>query len=221
MVNDEHKSGGVVTAPLLEMHGIVKAFPGVRALDGVDLDVRAGEGHCLLGRNGAGKSPLINVLAGAHQPDDGRIVWDGGPVWLANPQAAMSLGIATIYQELDLVPGLTVADNIFLGREHARFGLSRPAQANRQAAALLGRLGHPEIRPTAEVGSLPAAAQQMVSIARALSQDAQLINMDEPSAVLDNEEVERLDDVIRYLTAHDDSVVYISHRLEEIRQIGD
>src|SRR3954447_8043336 len=203
------------------MRGIVKAFPGVRALDGVDLDVRAGEVHCLLGQNGAGKSTLIKVLAGAHQPDAGETTWRGEPVRLGNPQAAMSLGIATIYRELDLVDGLTVADNIFLGREVSRFGLSRPSRANRLAAALLTRLGHPEIRPTAEVGSLPAAAQQMVSIARALSQDARLIVMDEPSAVLDNEEVQRLFGVIRDLTAHGVAVVYISHRLEEIRQIGD
>src|SRR5215213_5741814 len=210
-----------VTAPLLEMHGIVKAFPGVRALDGVDLDVRPGEVHCLLGQNGAGKSTLIKVLAGAHQPDDGRITWRGEPVRLGDPQAAMSLGIATIYQELDLVAGLTVADNVFLGRERTRLGLTRPAQANRAAGQLLTRLGHPEIRPTAEVGSLSAAQQQMVSMARALSQDARLIVMDEPSAVLDNEEVERLFTVIRDLTAHDVAVVYISHRLEEIREIGD
>jgi ribose transport system ATP-binding protein len=207
--------------PLLEMHGIVKSFPGVRALDGVDLDVRAGEVHCLLGQNGAGKSTLIKVLAGAHQPDAGTITWRGEPASLTDPQAAMSLGIATIYQELDLVAGLSVADNIFLGREHARFGLARPAVANRAAGELLNRLGHPEIRPGAEVGSLSAAAQQMVSIARALSQDARLIIMDEPSAVLDNEEVERLFDVIRDLTAHGVAVVYISHRLEEIRQVGD
>ena len=210
-----------MTAPLLEMHGIAKAFPGVRALDGVDLDVRAGEVHCLLGQNGAGKSTLIKVLAGAHQPDAGRITWRGERVSLSNPQAAMSLGIATIYQELDLVAGLTVADNIFLGRERSRLGLTRPAAANRAAGELLARLGHPEIRPTAEVGGLSAAAQQMVSIARALSQDARLIIMDEPSAVLDNEEVERLFGVIRDLTAHDVAVVYISHRLEEIRQVGD
>jgi ribose transport system ATP-binding protein len=210
-----------VTAPLLEMHGIAKTFPGVRALDGVDLDVRPGEVHCLLGQNGAGKSTLIKVLAGAHQPDGGQITWRGEPVSLSNPQAAMSLGIATIYQELDLVAGLTVADNVFLGRESSRFGLTRPAEANRAATALLTRLGHPEIRPTAEVGSLSAAAQQMVSIARALSQDAKLIIMDEPSAVLDNEEVHRLFAVIRDLTAHDVAVVYISHRLEEIREVGD
>jgi ribose transport system ATP-binding protein len=203
------------------MHDIVKTFPGVRALDGVDLDVRPGEVHCLLGQNGAGKSTLIKVLAGAHQPDGGRITWQGTPVALSNPQAAMSLGIATIYQELDLVAGLTVADNIFLGREFSRLGITRPAEANRAATALLTRLGHPEIRPADEVGSLSAAAQQMVSIARALSQDAKLIIMDEPSAVLDNEEVGRLFNVIRDLTAHDVAVVYISHRLEEIREIGD
>src|SRR4051794_38767397 len=210
-----------VSAPLLEMHGIAKTFPGVRALDGVDLDVRAGEVHCLLGQNGAGKSTLIKVLAGAHQPDAGSISWRGETVSLSNPQDAMRLGIATIYQELDLVAGLSVADNIFLGREKSRFGLARPAVANRAASELLTRLGHPEIRPGAEVGSLSAASQQMVSMARALSQDAQLIIMDEPSAVLDNEEVERLFGVIRDLTAHGVAVVYISHRLEEIRQIGD
>src|SRR3954462_15715187 len=203
------------------MRAIVKQFPGVRALDGVDLDVRAGEVHCLLGQNGAGKSTLIKVLAGAHQPDAGEIRWRGEPVTLANTQAAMSLGVATIYQELDLVSGLSVADNVFLGREHARFGISRLASANRAAGELLTRLGHPEIRPAAEVGSLSAAAQQMVSIARALSQDARLIVMDEPSAVLDSEEVDHLFQVIRDLTAEGVSVVYISHRLEEIRQVGD
>src|ERR687894_2856891 len=218
MSSSPSPSGG---PPLLEVHGVVKSFPGVRALDGVDLDVRAGEVHCLLGQNGAGKSTLIKVLAGAHQPDAGRISWRGEPVRLTDPQAAMSLGIATIYQELDLVAGLTVADNVFLGREHARLGVTRPASANRAAARLLERLGHPDIRPTAEVGSLPAAAQQMVSIARALSQDAKLIIMDEPSAVLDSEEVERLFAVVRDLTAHDVAVVYISHRLEEIREVGD
>src|SRR3954447_1857347 len=207
--------------PLLRMRGIVKDFPGVRALDGVDLEVRAGEVHCLLGQNGAGKSTLIKVLAGAHQPDAGEITWRGEPVRLGNPPAAMSLGVATIYQELDLVGGLTVADNIFLGREHARLGISRPARANRLAGELLTRRARPESPPTAEVVSLSAAAQQIVSIARALSQHARLIVMDEPSAVLDNEEVQRLFGVIRDLTAHDVAVVYISHRLPEKRRVGD
>src|SRR3954464_5992727 len=113
------------------MRGIVKAFPGVRALDGADLDVRSGEVHCLLGQNGAGKSTLIKVLAGAHQPDAGTITWRGEHVSLGDPQAAMSLGIATIYQELDLVAGLSVADNIYLGREFHRMGLTRIGRGNR------------------------------------------------------------------------------------------
>ncbi|MFC6006335.1 sugar ABC transporter ATP-binding protein [Angustibacter luteus] len=203
------------------MRGIVKEFPGVRALDGVDLDVDAGEVHCLLGQNGAGKSTLIKVLAGAHRPDAGEITWQGEPITLASPHAADTAGIATIYQELDLVPGLTVAENIVLGHEHARFGFSRPADAERLARGLLDRLGHPEISPRRELGRLSAAGQQIVSMARALSRDARLIVMDEPSAVLDPEEVRGLFDVIRGLQADGVAVVYISHRLEEIREIGD
>ena len=207
--------------PLLQMRGIVKEFPGVRALDGVDLDVAAGEVHCLLGQNGAGKSTLIKVLAGAHRPDAGEIVWAGSPVVFASPHAADAAGIATIYQELDLVPGLSVAENVVLGHEPARFGFSRPRAAEDAARALLARLGHPEIPPRRELGRLSAAGQQVVSMARALSRDARLIVMDEPSAVLDPEEVHNLFRVIRELTADGVAVVYISHRLEEIREIGD
>nr|WP_040883687.1 sugar ABC transporter ATP-binding protein [Janibacter sp. HTCC2649] len=208
-------------SPLLVMAGIVKRFPGVTALGGVDLDVRPGEVHCLLGQNGAGKSTLIKVLAGVHQPDEGAITWNGEDVTLAHPQAAMDRGIATIYQELDLVEGLTVSENIFLGQERSRFGFSQRSVARAETAALLARLGHPEISPSTEVGQLSAAGQQIVSMARALSRDARLIVMDEPSAVLDGGEVERLFDVIRDLTAQGVAVVYISHRLEEIRVIGD
>lgn len=210
-----------MTTALLEMTGIVKEFPGVRALDGVDLEVRAGEVHCLLGQNGAGKSTLIKVLSGAHQPDAGVIVWQGEQVGLANPLAAMRLGIATIYQELDLVDGLSVAENVYLGHELAAAGFSRRGDAQRAAAELLARLGHPEISPRMEVGRLSTAGKQIVSMARALSHDVKLIIMDEPSAVLDQEEVRRLFTVIRDLTADGVAVVYISHRLEEIRQIGD
>ena len=117
--------------PLLEMRGIVKQFPGVRALDGVDLVVRAGEVHCLLGQNGAGKSTLIKVLAGAHPIDEGTILWDGEPISFANPQDALATGIATIYQELDLVDGLSVADNIFLGHEMAVGGVTRDSDMNK------------------------------------------------------------------------------------------
>jgi ribose transport system ATP-binding protein len=203
------------------MSGIVKEFPGVRALDGVDLEVLPGEVHCLLGQNGAGKSTLIKVLAGAHQPDDGTIRWRGEPVTLPTPIAAMRLGIATIYQELDLVEGLSVADNIFLGHELSSLGFSRQGAAYEAATRLLARLGHREIPPQREVGRLSAARQQIVSMARALSHSARLIVMDEPSAVLDHDEVGNLFRVIRDLTAEGVAVVYISHRLEEIREIGD
>jgi len=211
----------MVGDPLLAMRGIVKQFPGVRALDGVDLDVAAGEVHCLLGQNGAGKSTLIKVLAGAHRPDAGEIVWAGRPVSFGAPQAADAAGIATIYQELDLVPGLSVAENIVLGHEPSRLGFSRLRAAEDTARALLDRLGHPEIPPRRELGRLSAAGQQVVSMARALARDARMIVMDEPSAVLDPEEVQNLFRVIRELTADGVAVVYISHRLEEIREIGD
>ena len=210
-----------MTTPLLQMHGIVKEFPGVRALDGVDLEVLPAEVHCLLGQNGAGKSTLIKVLSGAHQPDEGTITWQGEEVRLANPIAAMRRGIATIYQELDLVDGLSVAENIYLGHEVSSAGFSRRTDAQRAAAALLTRLGHPEISPRWEVSRLSAAGKQIVSMARALSHDVKLIVMDEPSAVLDQEEVKRLFGVIRDLTTEGVAVVYISHRLEEIRSIGD
>ncbi|MFW6091273.1 MAG: sugar ABC transporter ATP-binding protein [Actinomycetota bacterium] len=206
---------------LLQMREIVKTFPGVRALDGVDLEVRAGEVHCLLGQNGAGKSTLIKVLSGAHQPDSGSISWQGEQVRIATPMAAMRLGVATVYQELDLVDGLSVAENIFLGHELAAAGFSRRGQTEDEAAALLERLGHPEIAPSTEVGRMSAAGKQIVSMARALSHDVRLMIMDEPSAVLDQEEVGRLFRVIKSLTDSGVAVVYISHRLEEIREVGD
>ena len=208
--------------PLLTMSGITKSFPGVRALDGVDLEVLAGEVHCLLGQNGAGKSTLIKVLAGAHQPDDGAITWRGEPVQLSSPITAMRLGIATIYQELDLVEGLSVAENVFLGHEPTSAGfVVRTREARAEAAALLKRLGHPEIDPARLVGDLSAAHQQIVSMARALSHDVRLIVMDEPSAALDPDEVDNLFRIDDGLTADGVAVVYISHRLEEIRRIGD
>jgi ribose transport system ATP-binding protein len=210
-----------VRRPLLRMRGIVKEFPGVRALDGVDLDVAAGEVHCLLGQNGAGKSTLIKVLSGAHRPDAGEIEWDGAAAKFDDPHAADAAGIATIHQELDLVPWLSVAENVFLGHERARFGFTRPARAQAAAGELLTRLGHPEIPPRREAGRLPAAGQQVVALARALSRDARLIVMDEPSAMLDPEEVDNLFRVVRELKDAGVAVVYISHRLEEIRRIGD
>ncbi len=213
----------MVTAdpPLLQMTGIVKQFPGARALDGVDLEIRPGEVHCLLGQNGAGKSTLIKVLSGAHQPDAGEIRIDGTTVTVPNPVAALRLGVAAMYQELDVVDGLSVAENILLGHELSSAGFSQRRAAIRQTRELLRRLGHSEIAPTREVGRLSAAGKQIVSMARALSRDARVIIMDEPSAVLDSGEVANLFRVVRELTASGVAVVYISHRLEEIRQIGD
>jgi ribose transport system ATP-binding protein len=206
---------------LLTMNGVVKEFPGVRALDGVDLEVEAGEVHCLLGQNGAGKSTLIKVLSGAHRADAGDIQWNGRRVSFPTPVAALRAGLATIYQELDLVDGLSVAENIFLGHEPATLGFSKRRQMNAAAGELLDRLGHRDVRPAREVGSLSAAGKQVVSMARALSHDARLIIMDEPSAVLDSGEVANLFRLIRQLTADGVAVIYISHRLDEIRRIGD
>ena len=208
-------------APLLSVRNVVKRFPGVTALGGVDFDVRAGEVHCLLGQNGAGKSTLIKVLAGAHRPDEGELHWRGEAVSFTDPQAAIDTGIGAIHQELDLVAGLSVADNVFLGHELAKAGFTRRSAAYRRTHELLELLGHPDITPDCEVGQLSAANQQIVSMARALSRDSRLLIMDEPSAVLDQDEVRTLFRVIRQLTARGVAIVYISHRMEEIREIGD
>ncbi|GAA5145576.1 sugar ABC transporter ATP-binding protein [Nocardioides marinquilinus] len=206
---------------LLHMRGIVKQFAAVRALDGVDLDVRAGEVHCLLGQNGAGKSTMIKVLSASYQPDEGTVRWDGEEVRFSTPQAAIKAGISTIYQELDLVPGLTVAENIYLGHEVSTAGFSRRGDTNQRTRDLLARLGHSEIPPGRLVGDLSPAGQQVVSMARALSHDTRLLILDEPSAVLDHGEVENLFRVVRSLTAAGVAVIYITHRLDEIREIGD
>lgn len=215
MIKDDHESA------LLVVRGVTKSFAGVKALRGVDLDVRPGEVHCVLGQNGAGKSTLIKTLAGVHRPDEGVITWLGEQVVIPDPEAAIELGIATMYQELDVVDGLTIAENIFLGHELSRGGFTKRSEAARQTRELLRRLGHDKLSPHTEVGTLSAANKQIVSMARALSHDIKLIIMDEPSAVLDTEEVKNLFHVVRELTAAGIAVVYITHRLEEIRQIGD
>ncbi len=214
-------AASLVAAPLLEMRGITKSFAGVPALRGVDLDVMPGEVHCVLGQNGAGKSTLIKILSGAYQPDGVEIMWHGERAVIQNPVAALDLGIATMYQELDVVDGLTVAENIFLGHERSTAGVLHTGAANRTARELLARLGHGDLNPSREVGTLSAANKQIVSMARALSRDTRLIVMDEPSAVLDSEEVKNLFRVVEELTSQGIAVIYISHRLEEIRQIGD
>ena len=154
MVTDDHQG-----APLLTASGVVKHFPGAKALDGVDLDVYPGEVHCLLGQNGAGKSTLIKVLAGAHKPDAGVITWQGQEVSFATPVAALRAGIATMYQELDVVDGLTVAENIFLGNEVSVAGFTQRSAVHARTREVLKRLGHSNISPTTEVEQLSAAGR--------------------------------------------------------------
>jgi ribose transport system ATP-binding protein len=207
---------------VLEVRNLVKEYPGVKALQGVDLDVREAEVHCLLGPNGAGKSTLIKCVSGAVEPTSGEILFDGEPLPAGDPAGSLKRGVATIYQELDLVEDLSVAESIFLAHEPRRRGglLLDLDRMYRESAALLVRLGHESIPPRAKVGALRPAAQQIVSIARALSGNVRLLIMDEPSAILDEGEIETLFDVVRRLTAEGVGVVYISHRLDEIRRIG-
>jgi len=215
MIKVDHKG------TLLEVRGLTKAFSGVRALKGVDLSIRAGEVHCVLGQNGAGKSTLIKILSGAYRPDDGDITWQGESVSIDSPTHALGLGIATMYQELDVVDGLTIAENIYLGHENATAGLLNRRDAAKKTSELLARLGHANLNPNREVGTLSPANKQIVSMARALSRDIKLIIMDEPSAVLDSEEVKNLFRVVKQLSDSGIAVIYISHRLAEIREIGD
>ena len=208
------------TAPVLEMRGIGRSFPGVRALDGVHLTAGAGEVVALLGENGAGKSTLINVLSGVFGSYDGQVLVDGAPVTLHAPAEAQRLGIATIHQELNLVPDMSVSDNIWLGRERSQAGwVHRRAQV-RESARLLGRVGL-RIDPRKPVRQFRVAEQQLIEVAKALSIDARVLIMDEPTSALADAEVRRLFDVIRALTAEGVAVVYISHRLEELEEIAD
>jgi len=208
-------------APVLVMDRITKDFPGVRALDGVTLEVRRGEVHALVGENGAGKSTLVKILAGAVLRDQGEIRVNGRAVEIPSPHAAQQLGVSMIYQEFNLVPHLTVAENIFLGREPQVLpGIIDWGRMYREAQAVLDRLGV-GIDVRAPVTRLSVAQQQMVEIAKAISTNAKLIVMDEPSATLTEHELARLFDLIRALRADGVSIIYISHRLEEIFEIAD
>jgi ribose transport system ATP-binding protein len=208
-------------APLLEVRGIKKQYPGVLALKGVDFDVQAGEVHCLLGPNGAGKSTLIKCVSGVVAPTEGEIRVNGDLLPVGEPSQSMAHGVGTIYQELDLVEDLRVAESVFLGHEPRRLGLLDRARMRSETTRLLERLDHGDIKPDMFVRTLRPAAQQVVSIARALSRDVKLLIMDEPSSILDDSEVEVLFGVVRRLAADGVGVVYISHRLDEIKRIGD
>ncbi|GGU57331.1 ribose import ATP-binding protein RbsA 2 [Streptomyces albospinus] len=215
---------------LLRVEGVTKSFPGVRALGGVDLSLTTGEVHVLLGENGAGKSTLIKMLSGAHRPDSGRILADGGPdgshdglheVHIRSAQDAERLGIATIYQEFNLVPGLTVAENIFLGRQpRTALGLVDRKTMRARAAELLRRV-RLDVSPNTPVAELGIARLQMVEIAKALSLNARVLIMDEPTAVLTSEEVDTLFGIVRELRASGVGIIFITHHLDEIGALGD
>ncbi|GAA3978460.1 sugar ABC transporter ATP-binding protein [Actinomadura viridis] len=220
MSEPQTKGGHGMGAPLLEMKGIVKRFPGTLACDGANLSVRAGEVHCLLGENGAGKSTLMKILAGSYRPDAGEIVLAGRPLKATGPQDGIAAGISVIYQELDLAPDLTVAQNLFLGRAPARGPFVRGRARSLAAEEYIRKVGG-TFAPGDRVRDLPIAAQQLTAIAKALTTDAKVIVMDEPSATLGSRDLEVVFSVIRDLVAEGRSIIYISHRLDEVSEIGD
>jgi ribose transport system ATP-binding protein len=204
------------------MEGIEKSFPGVHALDHCRFELQAGEVHALCGENGAGKSTLMKVLAGIYPKDAGHIVFKGAEVEIPTPRAARDMGISIIHQELSLMRHLTVAQNIFIGRE-PRKGLPfilDESRINQQTHELLARLNI-KLDPRARVGELTVAMQQMVEIARALSLNTEVLIMDEPTAALTDAEIAALFDIIRQLKSHGVGIVHISHRLEELKLIAD
>ena len=218
---DRGKRGGKNgVSALLEMRSITKRFPGVVALDGVDFELERGEVHVLLGENGAGKSTLVKMLAGAYRPDEGEILLDGEAASISSATDAQKLGISTIYQEFNLVPQFTVAENIFLGRQPRRFGFVDRRKMREEARKLLDRM-KVLVDPDALVSNLGVAQRQMVEIAKALSLNARILIMDEPTASLSGQEVERLFEIVRGLKEEEVAMIFISHHLEEVSEIGD
>jgi ribose transport system ATP-binding protein len=205
---------------LLELKNVTKRFPGVLAVDGVDLTVERGEVHVVAGENGAGKSTLMKLLSQVERPNGGEIVLDGQPVAFHGPRHAQSLGVAMVYQEFALAPALSVAENLYLGREPGRGGLIERGKESSDAAALLERVGL-EIPPERKAATLSVAEQQLVELAKALAIDAKIVIMDEPTATLAEQEIDELFAVIKGLTADGIAVLYISHRLDEIFRIAD
>ncbi|SEL17502.1 sugar ABC transporter ATP-binding protein [Streptacidiphilus jiangxiensis] len=205
---------------VLETAGIGKSFAGVHALRGVDLTLHAGQVHALIGENGAGKSTLIKVITGVHRPDAGRLRFGGQEREFRSPSEAQKAGISTIYQEVNLVPMMSVARNLFLGREPRRFGLLDVRRMNREAGRVLAEYGV-EVDVTRPLQTLGLGAQQMVALARAVQVEARVVIMDEPTSSLEPREVETLFSVIRGLTARGIAVVYVSHRLDELYAICD
>lgn len=211
--------------PLLKLSGINKYFPGVHALKNVQFEVRKGEVHALLGENGAGKSTMIKIISGVHKPETGTISLDGQQVNFNNPRDAQNMGVATIYQELGLYPELSVAENIFMG--HApmkKWGLFKTVDwdtMQRRAEQLLSELNIDNLDVQANVGALNVGNRQRVEIAKALSLDAQILIMDEPTAALTESDVEQLFTIVRLLRDRGVSIIYISHRLNEVFELAD
>ena len=205
--------------PLLVARGIVKVFPGVRALDAVDFTLRAGEIHALMGENGAGKSTLIKVLTGVYPRDGGTVTLAGTAIEPRSPQHAQALGISTVYQEVNLVPGLSVAENIYLGRQPGKFGAINWRAMNRRAEEAIERLDL-SIDVTRPLDSYSIAIQQMVAIARALDIDARVLILDEPTSSLDAREVEQLFAVMRKLAQQGLGVVFVTHFLEQVYAVS-
>ena len=208
--------------PLISVQNLSKSFPGVKALDAVQFDLRAGEVHALMGENGAGKSTLMKILAGVYRKDSGEIRLNGDRVDIESPAHAQSLAIGIIHQELQLMGDLTAAQNIFLGHEPRKmFGLLLDEeQLNRDAQALFDRM-HLVLDPTTRIDTLTVARQQMVEIAKALSFKSRVLIMDEPTAALNNAEIEELFRIIRQLRSEGVGIVYISHKMDEIQRIAD
>lgn len=213
--------GAVAPAPeILRLSGISKHFPGVKALSDVDFDLRQGEVHVLFGENGAGKSTLINIIAGSFPPDAGSITFRNELLRLNSPHHARQLGINAVFQEFSLVPTLTVQDNLYLGRELKRGGLLDKRAMSRGAALTLERLGF-HLDPRARVGNLSRAEQQMVEIAKAIQSSPSVLILDEPTASLTETEAEQLFAVVESLRASGIGIIYITHRMQEIRRIAD
>src|SRR5512145_77588 len=205
----------------LALKGIRKSFGPTVALDDVDLELRPGEVHALIGENGAGKSTLMNVIAGSLQPDEGRMQLDGQVYSPASPLDARTYGIALIHQELSLCPHLSVAENVLMGIESSRFGWLDRDKLFARTNEVLRTFQHADIRPEKRVGDLSVAARQIVEISRALAARARIILMDEPTSSLQRDDVANLFALIRKLSSEGISVIYISHFLEEVRQIAD
>ena len=205
---------------LLELSGVNKSFPGVKALSDVHFNLKAGEVHALLGENGAGKSTLMKIISGIYSRDSGRYVIDGVELGELSPKKAQELGIAIIHQELNMCTHLTVAENMFLGREQVANGVIKQKEMNRQAKKILDQLKI-DIDPKTVVKNLPVSKQQMVEIAKALSTNARILIMDEPTSALTEREIVELFRIVRDLKAQGCAIVYISHRLEELKEITD